>query len=247
MSTALQSAGGVFVQSPGGVRLTMPLETQVIDAVSYVVTAGPGCTVTAKSIIVCDGSNHNVVTPYFHRITQPASSYFANITGATNDNPVVLTVDADPTASLTRVPLFGNLTVDNVVGMSELNGRTFQCEALTPTTLTLLGEDGTNHGEYVSGGDVTHTNTAQMAQGFEPAQWFDPNTLLTVDVYGRTTAGCVGPWYSALDATLTPYTPPFYVSLGGNFEFISEGPGGFCDTHFPEITQGFDFDYRQLA
>lgn len=71
------------------------------------------------------------------------------ITGATQANPVVLTVTGH---------IYENgdtIAVSGITGMTELNGRTFTVANKTANTFELSGEDGSGHTAYVSGGSVT--------------------------------------------------------------------------------------------
>ncbi len=72
-----------------------------------------------------------------------SSPYSATITGATNSNPLVLTVDD-------RVYGY-NVTISGVVGMTELNSNTYQIISQTSTTIT-LNVDSSLFSAYVSGG-----------------------------------------------------------------------------------------------
>lgn len=71
------------------------------------------------------------------------------VTGATQANPVVLTVTAHGYSS------GGRVRTDDILGMTELNGCEFTIEVLTSNTFSLLDEDGTGYTAYVSGGTVT--------------------------------------------------------------------------------------------
>lgn len=76
------------------------------------------------------------------------------ITGASNTNPALITVPGHGFST-------GNtITIANVVGMTELNGRSFRISVTTVNTFTLDGEDATGHGAYVSGGTATRNNSA---------------------------------------------------------------------------------------
>lgn len=80
----------------------------------------------------------------------------ATITGITQANPGVVTTSA------AHGFLTGNyVSIDSVVGMTELNTRLFIITVLTPTTFSLYGEDTTGHGAYVSGGVVSQNTGAQ--------------------------------------------------------------------------------------
>ena len=68
------------------------------------------------------------------------------ITGITQANPAVVT-DAGHGLSDGDV-----IIISGVVGMTELNGKTFIIEEVTSSTFKLLGVDSTGYGAYVSGG-----------------------------------------------------------------------------------------------
>lgn len=68
------------------------------------------------------------------------------ITGATAANPVVITSAAHGFANGATV------YIDSIVGMSEINGRTFTVANQATNTFELSGEDGTGHTAYASGG-----------------------------------------------------------------------------------------------
>ncbi len=97
---------------------------------------------------------HYRVDAEFDTLTTAPDS--VSITGATQANPVVLTVTSHPFAN-------GDvINVVNVSGMSELNGRQFTVANQTTNTIELSGEDGTGHTAYSSGGiamDATATDT----------------------------------------------------------------------------------------
>ena len=73
----------------------------------------------------------------------------ATITGATAANPVVLT-----TSAAHKLEDGDTVYISSVVGMTELNSRAFTVHVLTSTTISLVGEDGTSHTAYVSGGTM---------------------------------------------------------------------------------------------
>jgi hypothetical protein len=78
------------------------------------------------------------------------------ITGITNDNPGVVTAAGHGL-------LTGNSVVaTEIVGMTELNGRTFVVTVIDGNSFSLDGEDTTLHTPYVSDGVVTFTPFVQM-------------------------------------------------------------------------------------
>lgn len=106
----------------------------------------------------------SVSGPYVFNISQPPF-----IRGFTDDNlqpanptPVVITgiTQANP-AVVTAANLFsvGELVlIQNVVGMTQLNGNVYQIIAQSPTTIT-LGVDSTSFTAYASGGTATQEDT----------------------------------------------------------------------------------------
>ena len=81
-----------------------------------------------------------------------------SITGATQANPVVIT-----TATTHQLENGDSVEISGVVGMTELNARTFYVKVKTSTTLELytnsalsISEDGTSHTAYTSGGFLSH-------------------------------------------------------------------------------------------
>lgn len=84
------------------------------------------------------------------------------ITAATAANPVVITIGAGHSiANGTEVYVAG------VIGMTEINNRTFTTANATATTLELSGEDGTSHTAYSSAGSLTEYIATEYAYRFE--------------------------------------------------------------------------------
>lgn len=80
---------------------------------------------------------------------QAPTALSGTITGATNGNPCQITS-----------PLHGLATgaviiIDNVVGMTQLNGNTYTITVVNANNFTLNGIDSTAYGVYVSGGSWT--------------------------------------------------------------------------------------------
>ena len=77
-----------------------------------------------------------------------------DITGATQANPVVITA---PSHGLSN----GDAAkIRDIVGMTELNGRSYTAANVTTDTLELTGVDGTTYSTYVSGGTIREEVTA---------------------------------------------------------------------------------------
>lgn len=92
------------------------------------------------------------------------------ITGATQADPVVITTGTHGYATDDEV------YIADIFGMTELNGRLFTINVLTTTTYELVGEDGTGHTAYVSGGTSarTHCEIDNVGGGISEAT---PNTV----------------------------------------------------------------------
>lgn len=90
-----------------------------------------------------------------------AGSTVKTITGISQSNPAVVTAAGHGFVT-------GNLiAIAGVVGMTELNGRTFTITSLTANTFSLDGEDSSGHNAYVSGGTASRQNGATtIGSGF---------------------------------------------------------------------------------
>lgn len=73
----------------------------------------------------------------------------STITNTTQANPVVVTVSAAH-----NLEDGDTVQISSITGMTELNDRTFEVHVLTTTTFSLVGEDGTSHTAYSSGGSA---------------------------------------------------------------------------------------------
>ena len=82
------------------------------------------------------------------------------ITGITQANPAVVTTGTDNTFAEDD-----EITIDSVVGMTEVNNRLFSVNPLTETTFELIGEDSTGYSAYVSGGNASRANGASTVGG----------------------------------------------------------------------------------
>lgn len=99
---------------------------------------------TTQSYILEFGENYL----RFYRDQGQISAIF-NVTGATQANPVVVTMADHSLENGDKV------FIQNVGGMVEINNRTFTVANKTATTVELSGEDGTGHTAYTSGGTAT--------------------------------------------------------------------------------------------
>ena len=104
------------------------------------------------------------VISYAPTVTPPtfsAGSTNKTITGITQANPAVVTATAHGFVT-------GNLiSINSVVGMTEVNGRSFTITVLDADTFELNGEDSTGHTAYTSGGTASRQNGATtIGSGF---------------------------------------------------------------------------------
>lgn len=90
----------------------------------------------------------------------PAADSIRTITGATQASPVVITSE-DHGFSNGEV-----IYIANVIGMTELNNRTFTVAGATTDTFQLSGEDGTGHTAYSSGGSAYGYVATEFAYRF---------------------------------------------------------------------------------
>ncbi len=84
---------------------------------------------------------------------QAGAGLGGTITGASATNPVVIT-NVDHNLQNGSI-----ITIDNVGGMTQLNGNTYTVTVVTDNTFSLNGIDGTAFTAYTSGGTWTSTNT----------------------------------------------------------------------------------------
>jgi len=96
------------------------------------------------------------------------------ITGATQDNPVVITYTG------TQFAEDDDVWIDGVVGMVEINGQEFTAVNVTATTFELQGEDGTGHTAYTSGGTAAKATTYLSTTG---------NAREINGLFGKTSCG----------------------------------------------------------
>jgi hypothetical protein len=83
----------------------------------------------------------------------------ADITAATKANPVVLTLSSNP-----GYATGDNVLVDNVGGMTELNGNVYRLTSVASTSITLAGVDGRNFTTYTSGGSIIKKSPIEKYQ-----------------------------------------------------------------------------------
>lgn len=96
------------------------------------------------------------------------------ITGVTQANPAVVTSTAHPFSNGETV------TISGIVGMAELNNRSFTIANTTANTYELQGEDSTLHFAYISGG--LGTVPYEIANPYAAAELFDIQFAQSADV-----------------------------------------------------------------
>ena len=115
----------------------------------------------------------NVEQSYVIELGDLYARFFANngvilenvaVTGATQANPVVLTVTGHPFTTGDAV------TVTSVGGMVEINDRTFTITVVNANSISLDGEDGSGHTAYTSGGLATGPDPHEIVTPWTAAQ-----------------------------------------------------------------------------
>lgn len=113
-------------------------------------------------------SPSNVSLQQINQIYEDNTVGIALITGATRANPCVLT-------AVNTFKVGQLIFINDVVGMTQLNEKSFSITARTPTTIT-INVDSTNFDTYVSGGEATLFSSNNQAQ-----IWHRMNTSLIGD------------------------------------------------------------------
>lgn len=93
------------------------------------------------------------IYPRFPTQFQKGGELSGSITNATQANPCQIT---SPTNNLQTGSI---ITIDNVVGMIELNGNSYTITVIDEDNFTLDGVDSTGFGAYISGGTWSSSNT----------------------------------------------------------------------------------------
>lgn len=109
------------------------------------------------------------VIDYTPDVTPPvfSGSTIVAITNITQANPAVVTAAAHGFST-------GNtITIDSVVGMVEVNNRSFTITVLDANTFEINGEDSTGHTAYTSGGNANRANSATTIGDADGAGDFD--------------------------------------------------------------------------
>lgn len=130
------------------------------------------------------------------------------ITNATQTNPVQLTVVGHGLVT-------GKLgQVNNIVGMTELNGRIYTITVIDPDTISLDGADGTGFTAYTSGGNFTK-GTFYVAKETTQMEDFTGGNTLATDHWGAT----------GIAAMTDPITLPFRTDYPNNAFALRCGNG----------------------
>jgi len=139
-----------------------------------------------------------------------------NITGATQANPCVITSNAHGFAT------GDDVYIDNVVGMTELNGHYFSVGATTANTFELAGINSTGYTAYSANGNVYQ------------------NFIKTAAVNAPTITAPISVSI-AVTGDQSPYEYRVYKSIGGIYGLIGAAQG----SSFPFLDTGQDPDLLQ--
>jgi len=118
---------------------------------------------------------------YASTVTAPTfpSSLAKTITGITQANPAVVTATGHTFSTGNTVDISG------VVGMTEVNGRSFKITVLDANTFELVDEDSTTHTAYTSGGTATRTGgVTTIGSGFSAFEKTYTYVITAVDANG---------------------------------------------------------------
>lgn len=145
-----------FVDS--GLLLDVPLTmTAVTSADPAVVTAASHGFANGTEVRITEVKGMTELNTNAYRVAEQTTNTFelfsntkinATITAATQANPVVVTAAAHGLSNSDEI------TILNVLGMTELNGLGFTVANVTTDTFELSGVNGTGYTAYTSGGDV---------------------------------------------------------------------------------------------
>lgn len=152
-------ATGVNQDPPFGSTLNTNISITSIDPAVYITSMdGNGNNVVVQDsgqFLQASGVNNANLgllmapgnAPFGYSALSGGYSNIFTITGATQANPCVLTCSSSLVAGQT-------IQIAGVVGMTELNGRSFVVTSVTPTTVT-INVNSTGFTAYVSGGTAT--------------------------------------------------------------------------------------------
>jgi hypothetical protein len=156
--------GGSYKQTPAKVEslATVPQAgAGGVDRLWLIVTRTIGGSTVQYVEFMEDLFNPNVnfASSDLERIRAQENSFFVD-SGLSLDNPIEITdiTNADPavvtTASAHGLSDGDRVRVRDVIGMNEVNMRSFFIDNTTSTTFELVDEDATSHGTYAQGGTV---------------------------------------------------------------------------------------------
>ena len=142
----------------------------------------------SEDLLTCTVARWNTDTLLFaagpNKLFRYWPTKIANITGATNANPCVITAVAHGFSTNNRV------TIASVGGMTQLNGNSYIITKLTADTFSLNGINSSAYGTYTSGGTATAYNTLQDVS--RTASAYTATTLWTFTQFGQTLIGANG-------------------------------------------------------
>lgn len=148
-----------------------------------------------------------------------------SISGATQADPVVITATGH------SINDGDEIEINNVSGMTELNGRRFIAQNTTAHTLELANTDGTGYSAYTSGGDLAQTFveiTNSNSTADNTISWTAVDGAFKYTIYKKDVNGVFGligesTSTSFLDSNIeadTTVTPPLFrdpISLEDDF------------------------------
>jgi len=190
------------------------------------------------TITDCDGGSNTPVNDKATYRWQAASigSSTRSITNATQTNPVVITTSADH-----GYYRFQKITITSVGGMTEINGRTFNVAPVTSTTFQLIGEDGTGHTAYTTGGSCFKTNQGPSTAQLKNMRIFQTNNGGTVNWWGYDST-CISNSRSHLvyDENLQTRVPETWIRRISNNVTLEMTFSGMTDASTQDPFQLFD-------
>lgn len=150
------------------------------------------------------------------------------ITGATQSNPVNLTISSHGYTSGAKILVTG------IVGMTQLNNRIFEVTVVDPDTISLNGVNGTAFTAYTSGGTATKGTFYATKTSVKMEDYTGGNTLAT-DHWGTT----------GVAATMDPIIVPMRSDYPNNGSNQCYGNGS--SAVFSSATAGNEWLLASLA